>query len=191
MLNTKIEELLIEEGASQCLIWEVRYLIEGPPTDYIRINRPSLSLYLFKDNPRYMYFVPLLDPAYKGMVIRALVTDLINEIPSHLIDNPDLLPLLNKGLRELKLPEGFVYHNCCSLKLIDTLYLGGPELYAGWNGNEYITFVTTTTWEMKRLHLDTLISLRDYLPKDVNELLLNLIQCRLPLSPPMFNHEET
>lgn len=183
MLKSNLEELLVEVGCTQGHIWEIKYLLDGPSPDYTRLYTPSLCLYIFKDNPRYLYFIPLTHPAYRGTINRVSVTNLINEMPRHILEDPEVHPLLEKGLRLLSLPKGFIYHTCCSLNLIDTLYMGGPELYAGWNGGEFITFINTSNWDMKTLHLDTLVSLRDYLPKDINELLLNLIQCRLPLPP--------
>ena len=181
MLNN-IEELLINAGANEGLIWEVKHFLE-PSDNYVRLQSPSLCIYIFKESPRYLYFIPQTDPTYRGIISRVGVSSITNEMPGHLIEDPNLHPLLEEALRYLTLPEGYIYHVLCELKLIDTLYQKGPELYAAWSGGEFVTFINGSNWDIKKLHLETLVSLRDHLPKDVNETLLNLIQCRLPLPP--------
>lgn len=187
MLNPNIEELLIEGGATQGLLWELRYLLEGPSPDYVRFFEDELALYIFKNDPWHLYFVPMFEGPYRGMITRLNLTEHLRDMPLYLKEHGSILAVLNKALQYVQLPGGLTFHILSSLGLNNNLYVTRLELSVGWDGGEFITFVEsgTGTWNMKTMHLDTLVSISQYLPVYVQEILISLLQCPLPLPEPV------
>lgn len=174
--DSDLELGLAKLGLLQGVCWEILYMTDKLPKDWVRVHRKGFSCYYQREaHAHRVFLISTAHGQFQGEVIGLDLTKGLKGIPEEFLGSEGLKDSLLEILKLIGMPYGYSYHHLCKLKVIQDKYTGGPSLYAGWDGGEFITLVDATNWEHKLMHLDTLVSVRDYLPGYVRELLYNIV----------------